>query len=57
MEAFLFSTRDDEVGGFKSAIRASDIRAADLQAKPTKRVETELILRQGVSSDTPKTAA
>jgi hypothetical protein len=28
-----------------SAIRARDVRAADLQAKPTKRVETELILR------------
>jgi hypothetical protein len=30
---------DDEVGGFKSAIRARDVRAADLQEEPTKRVE------------------
>jgi hypothetical protein len=29
-----------------SAIRARDVRAADLQAEPTKPVRTELILRQ-----------
>jgi hypothetical protein len=28
----------DEVGGIQGAIRARDVRAADLQEKPTKRV-------------------
>jgi hypothetical protein len=35
----------DEVGGFESAIRARDVRAADLQEEPTKRVETRADLR------------
>jgi hypothetical protein len=36
-----------------SAIRAHDVRAADLQEAPTKRIETELILRDSrfVGSD------
>jgi hypothetical protein len=33
------------VGVYPSAIRARDVRAADLQEEPTKRVETELILQ------------
>jgi hypothetical protein len=37
---------DDEVGALPGAIRARDVRAADLQAEPTKPVRTELILRQ-----------
>jgi hypothetical protein len=40
------SPNDDEVGGFQSAIRARDVRAADLQEEPTKRFETaELIVQ------------
>jgi hypothetical protein len=49
-----FSSRsDDEVGGHKSAIRARNVRAADLQEGPTKRVEKEHILRRNrfVGSD------
>jgi hypothetical protein len=30
---------DDEVGGLNGTIRASDVRAADLQEEPTKRPE------------------
>jgi hypothetical protein len=30
---------DDEGGEFQSAVRARDVRAADLQEEPTKRVE------------------
>jgi hypothetical protein len=30
------SPSDDEVGGIQSAIRARDVRAADLQEEPTK---------------------
>ena len=40
------SLSDDEVGGPQSAIRARDVRAADLQEEPTKRVMTERIVRQ-----------
>ena len=52
------SRSDDEVGGYKGAIRACDVRAADLQEEPTKRVEK----RAGpsdtiVSLDPTKTAA
>jgi hypothetical protein len=39
------SPSDDEVGGFQGAIRAPDVRAADLQEEATKPVETELIFR------------
>ena len=39
----LSSASDDEVGGIISAIRARDVRAADLQEKPTKTVEIELL--------------
>ena len=36
-----FSSRsDDEVGGTESAIRARDVRAADLQQGPTKRIKS-----------------
>jgi hypothetical protein len=47
------SASDDEVGGLHGAIRARDVRAADLQDEPTKRVEKELILRHNrfVGSD------
>jgi hypothetical protein len=41
------SASDDEVGALQGAIRARDVRAADLQEEPTKRVETEPILRRG----------
>jgi hypothetical protein len=41
------SASDDEVGALQGAIRARDVRAADLQEEPTKRVETEPILRHG----------
>jgi hypothetical protein len=35
-----FSSRsDDEVGVLQGAIRARDVRAADLQEEPTKRLE------------------
>jgi hypothetical protein len=37
-------------------IRARDVRAADLQEKPTNRVEIELLCAD-VSSDATKTAA
>ena len=41
-----------------SAIRARDVRAADLQEKPTKRVENGAALAtRVVSSDAAKTAA
>ena len=33
------SWSDDEVGGLQRAIRARDVRAADLQEEPTKRGE------------------
>jgi hypothetical protein len=40
------SPNDDEVGGLPGAIRARDVRAADLQEEPTKRVENlQMILR------------
>jgi hypothetical protein len=35
----LSSPSDDEVGGFQRAIRARDVRAADLQEETTKRLE------------------
>jgi hypothetical protein len=43
----------DEVGGFESAIRARDVRAADLQEEPTNRWRTEMTLRHSrfVGSD------
>jgi hypothetical protein len=41
----------DEVGVLQGAIRARDVRAADLQEEPTKRAETELTLQHIVSSD------
>jgi hypothetical protein len=34
------SPSDDEVGGINSAIRARDVRAADLQEEPTNRMES-----------------
>jgi hypothetical protein len=53
------SPSDDEVGAHKGAIRACDVRAADLQEEPTKRLEeqTLTLLHDGVSSDPTKTAA
>ena len=33
------SPTDDEVGALQGAIRARDVRAADLQEEPTKRVQ------------------
>jgi hypothetical protein len=48
------SASDDEVGGPQGAIRARDVRAADLQEEPTKRLENrELTLRHNrfVGSD------
>jgi hypothetical protein len=39
------SPNDDEVGDFQSAIRARDVRAADLQEEPTKRFENRADLR------------
>jgi hypothetical protein len=51
------SASDDEVGGFDGAIRARDVRAADLQDKPTKSVEKELILRNNRFVGPMKTAA
>ena len=49
----LSSRSDDEVGGLERAIRARDVRAADLQEEPTKHAETGLTLRQSrfVGSD------
>jgi hypothetical protein len=41
----VLSPSDDEVGGLQRAIRARDVRAADLQEEPTRSVERELILR------------
>jgi hypothetical protein len=41
----------------RSAIRARDVRAADLQEEPTKRVENRVDLRTIVSSGSTKTAA
>jgi hypothetical protein len=39
-EGTCFSSRsNDEGGGFKTAIRARDVCAADLQEEPTKRLE------------------
>jgi hypothetical protein len=38
-ETCFWSQNDDEVGGLHRAIRARDVRAADLQEKPTKRIE------------------
>jgi hypothetical protein len=35
----LFVSSDDERGGLQSAIRARDVRGADLQEKPTKRLK------------------
>jgi hypothetical protein len=35
------STSDDEVGGLPSAIRARDVRAADLQEEPTKHIKMQ----------------
>jgi hypothetical protein len=35
----IISASDDEVGGPQGAIRARDVRAADLQEEPAKRVE------------------
>jgi hypothetical protein len=40
------SASDDEVGGYKAAIRARDVRAADLQEEPTKRVDNRADLEQ-----------
>ncbi len=52
------SPSDDKVGGCKSAIRARDVRAADLQEKPMKRVENRADSpTRVVSSDSTKTAA
>jgi hypothetical protein len=52
------SRSDDEVGGYKSAIRACDVRAADLQKEPTKRVEKRAGFSDTiVSLDPTKTAA
>jgi hypothetical protein len=47
------SPSDDEVGELKGAIRARDVRAADLQEEPTKRLENGAILRHNrfVGSD------
>jgi len=36
----------DEVGSFKSAIRARDVRVADLQEEPTERFQNRADLRQ-----------
>jgi hypothetical protein len=36
----LSSSSDDEVGGLKGAICARDVRAAELQEEPTKRIES-----------------
>src|SRR6185295_20293209 len=36
------SANDDEVGGHEGVIRARDVRAADLQEEPTKRIESRL---------------
>jgi hypothetical protein len=48
----------DEIGGLQSAIRARDVRAADLQEDPTKPVENSAGFRKTlVSSDPTKTAA
>ena len=45
-EGTRFSSRsDDKVGGTKSAIRARDVRAADLQEERRNPSRTELILR------------
>jgi hypothetical protein len=41
------SASDDEVGGLHGAIRAREVRAADLQEEPTNRMRTELIRRHG----------
>ena len=38
----LSSLSDAEAGGLQRAIRARDVRAADLQEEPTKHVETGL---------------
>ena len=35
------STSEDEVGGLPSAIRARDVRAADLQEEPTKHTKMQ----------------
>ena len=52
------SRSDDEVGGYKSAIRACDVRAADLQEEPTKSVEKWAEFSDTiVSLDPTKTAA
>jgi hypothetical protein len=40
------SASDDEVGGFQSAIRTSDVRAAALQEERTKRRQREVTLHQ-----------
>ena len=42
----LSSASDDDDGGLSGAIRASDVRAADLQEEPTKRVGGEVTLHQ-----------
>jgi hypothetical protein len=51
------SPSDDEVGELEGAIRACDVRAADLQEEPTKRARTERLSWTVVSSDPTKTAA
>jgi hypothetical protein len=54
----LSSRSDDEVGGSKSAIRARDVPAADLQEEQTKRVTKRAEFHDRiVSSDPTKTAA
>jgi hypothetical protein len=51
------SASDDEVGGYKAPIRARDVRAADLQEEPTKRIQNRADYPTIVSSDPRKTAA
>ena len=52
-----WSSSDDEVGSCQRAIRARDVRAADLQEEPTKPAENRAVLVDVVSSDRTKTAA
>jgi hypothetical protein len=58
-EGIRFSSQsDDEEGGYESAIRARDVRAADLQEEQTKCVENRADSKDAiVSSDPTKTAA
>jgi hypothetical protein len=48
---------DDEVGGLHGAIRARDVRAADLQESRRNALWPELAMSRVVSSDSTKTAA